>query len=521
MRRVLQLSLLVLFGALPVPAVAGMLNGQASGEPSGITLQEAIDAALEHGTELQLGEAQVRIGEGGLLAARAPFDTRLTTALSTERINGTSPGASAGVGATSVVSTTIASSVAVPKRFRSGVVITPRVNIERADVADIRGALTSRASVELDATVPLLRDRGGGAVTAGARVARRVLDANILDARHSAASGVLAVVVAYWNDLAADERLEVYRSSELRASQLVDDTRRLVEADERPAADLDQLMANLALKRAVRLTGEQASVEAREQLALAMGAQEDAADALPRPTTSFPELRPEDESRDGRRESPIGFASSPGALGDRADLAAMRARRDAALVQLQAARNGLLPRLDLSLGLGYQGITSDRGFGGAFSSLYRNVRGLDTSVRLSYELPFASLAARGEARRSAAAYDQARIREAQLTRQITSGVRVARAALRHGRDALLASRSAVALSREAVENEKRKFQLGMSTLFDVILAEDALTNARLGEITGRLAYAVAIARLRYETGVILDASSGVPGANAASLEREP
>jgi outer membrane protein TolC len=518
-RRALELSLIILFGALSTPAVASVLNGQASGEPSGITLQEAIDAALEHGTELQLGEAQVRIGEGGLLAARAPFDTRLTTALSTERVNGTSPGA--GVGATSVMSTTITSSVAVPKRFRSGVVITPRVNIERADVADIRGALTSRASVELDATVPLLRDRGGGAVTAGARAARRVLEADILDARHSAASGVLAVVIAYWNDLAADERLEVYRSSELRASQLVDDTRRLVEADERPAADLDQLMANLALKHAVRLTGEQASVEAREQLALAMGAQWDAADALPRPSTSFPELRPEDVSRDRRRESPIDVASSTGALGDRADLAAMRARRNAALVQMQAARNGLLPRLDLSVGLGYQGVASGRGFGGALSSLYRNVYGLDAAVTLSYELPLASLAARGGALQSAAAYDQARIREAQLTRQISSGVRVARAALRHGRGALLASRSAVALSREAVENEKRKFQLGMSTLFDVILAEDALTNARLGEIAGQQAYAVAIARLRYETGVILDASSEVPRVNAASLGKEP
>jgi outer membrane protein TolC len=420
-----------------------------------------------------------------------------------------------------VISTTIASSVALPKRFRSGVVITPRVDIERSDVADVAGMLSSRASVGLDAMVPLLRDRGGGVVTAAARAARRALDANILDARHAAASNVLAVAVAYWNELAAEQRLEVYRSSESRARQLVDDTRRLVEADERPAADLDQLRANLALKRAVRLTGEQATVEAREQLALAMGVDGKATDALPQATTGFPEVRGESTPRDGRSESGTDSASSMSALGQRADLAALRARSDAAVVQMEAARNGLLPRLDLSVGVGYQGIASDRGLGGALSSLYRNVRGLDASVRLSYELPVASLAARGDALRSTAAYDQARIREAQLVRQISSGVRVARAALRHGRDALLASRAAVALSSESVENEKRKFQLGMSTLFDVILAEDALTNARLGEIAGQQAYAVAIARLRYETGAILDASSEAPKVNAASLEREP
>jgi outer membrane protein TolC len=512
--------LLALLGAIATSACPRAAHAQAANEKGGITLQAALDSVLEHGTELQLGERQLRIGEGALLAARAPFDVRLTTALSTERSNTTSSGA--GRAATSVHTTTMATRVALPKRFRSGMVVTPHVDIERSDVAGIPGALTSRASVGLDAMIPLLRDRGGGVVAAAERAAQYVLQASVLEARHAAASSVLAVAVAYWNDLAAEERLEVYRSSELRASRLVDDTRRLVEADERPAADLDQLMANLALKRAVRLTSEQASVEAREQLALAMGVRCDAADALlPRVTTSFPDVHPESTSRDSSAEGRTDRVSPTDALQQRADLAALRARRDAAAVQMGSSRNGLHPRLDLSMGLGYQGLTSDRGVGGALSSLYRNVPGLDASVQLSYELPLASPAARGDAMRSEAAYDQVRIREAELVRQISSGVRVARAALRHGRDALLASRAAVALSREAVENEKRKFQLGMSTLFDVILAEDALTNARLGEIAGQQAYAVAIARLRYETGAILDARGAEPKANAELLEREP
>lgn len=519
MTHALAWALLALLGALATSAPADMLHAQTTNEKGGITLQAALDSVLEHGTELQLGERQLRIGEGALLAARAPFDARLTTALSTERSNGAASGASRV--ATPVHTTTIASSVALPKRFRSGVVVTPRVDIERSDVAGIPGALTSRASVGLDAMIPLLRDRGGGVVAAAERAAQYVLHASVLEARHAAASSVLAVAVAYWNDLAAEERLEVYRSSELRASRLVDDTRRLVEADERPAADLAQLMANFALKRAVRLTGEQASVEAREQLALAMGVRDDTAYALPRATTSFPDVHPESTSRDSSADGRADRVSPTHALQQRADLAALRARRDATAVQMGAARNGLLPRLDLSMGLGYQGLSSDRGVGGALSSLYRNVPGLDASVQLSYELPLASLAARGDALRSEAAYDQVRIREAELVHQISSGVRVAHAALRHGRDALLASRAAVALSREAVENEKRKFQLGMSTLFDVILAEDALTNARLGEIAGQQAYAVAIARLRYETGAIIDARGVEPKANAELLESEP
>jgi outer membrane protein TolC len=505
--------------SLAALAYAPRLPGQGTGEPEGITLQEALDAVLEHGTQLQLGEQQVRAGEGALLAARAPFDARLTASLATERSNGASPSAS-GV-PTSTLSRTVASSIALPKRFHSGVVITPRLELARTDISNVPDALTSRASVNLGVLVPLLRDRGGGTTAAAERAARHALDASELDARHSAAASVLAVAVAYWNDLAAEERLEVYRSSELRASRLVDDTRRLVEADERPAADLKQLLANLALKRAARLMAEQASVEAREQLALAIGSGGDGSPFPPAAITGFPDADGESAPGSVSTGADTDTVRQTEAFRRRADLAALRARRIAAEVQLEAAQNGLRQRLDLSVGLGYQGVASDRGFSGALSSFYRNVAGLDASVQLSYELPLASLAARGEALRSSAAYDQARIREAELARQISSGVRMAHQALRHGRDALLASREAVSLSREAVENEKRKFQLGMSTLFDVILAEDALTNAKLGEIAGEQAYAVAIARLRYETGTILDASGQKVRVNAGSLEREP
>jgi hypothetical protein len=61
----------------------------------------------------------------------------------------------------------------------------------------------------------------------------------------------------------------------------------------------------------------------------------------------------------------------------------------------------------------------------------------------------------------------------------------------------------------------------MSTLFDVILAEDALTNSRLGEIAGQHDYAVAIARLRYESGSIVDADGQRLAVSAGSMEREP
>jgi outer membrane protein TolC len=517
----LRRSRLAILGLL---TLACRLPAQEAVAPEGITLQEALETAIEHGAQLQLGVRQLAIAEGALLTARAPFDAELTTSLSTARSNGTTPLADGH--SASALTRTVASSVALSKRFDAGLAVAPRVDVVRSLVAGATAAPTSRANIELDVMLPLLRDRGGSVTAAAERAAHESLDASLFDARHTAAASVLAVAVAYWDDLAAEARLEVYRSSEQRASRLVDDTRRLVDADERPAADLQQLRANLALKRAARLAGEQASVEARERLALAMGVGLDASTGLPRASTHFPDAAAKAAAaQDSAYVDATKIAGAKDSLAAtlraRADLSALKARSAAARVQLGAARSALRPRLDLTVALGYQGLALDRGVGGALSSLYSNVPGLDASVQLSYELPLGSLAARGETVQSIAAYDQARIREAELRREIASGVRVARQALHHGRETLFASREAVAFSREAVENEKRKFQLGMSTLFDVILAEDALTNARLGEITGQQAYAVAIARLRYETGSIVDGSGERWKANAALLEHEP
>ncbi len=502
------------YAVLAVALSCATFAAPARAQSDGISLQRALDDALERGAQPRLGARQVQIGEGALLAARAPFDARFVTSISSERSNGF-PAAPHGAAADATLTSTLTSTVAVAKRFRWGVELTPHVELARTEVGGVPGAVASTASLGVDIALPLLRDRGANLASSAERAARYALRAARSDARHVAASSTLAAAVAYWNYVAAEQRLEVYRSSEKRAERLVDDTRRLVDADERPAADLPQLRANVESKRAARLAGEQAMVEAGEQLAMAIGARVESGAELPRAATRFPIPAGAASAEGGPRAGVAARASR-----SRSDLAALGAARAAASERLRAARDGLRSRLDLTVRVGYRGAAASRGVGGTLASIYSNVPGIDLSVQFGYELSFAS-AARGEALRSYAALEQARIREAELSRAIASGVRVARQALEHGRAALLASRGAATLSREAVENEKRKFRLGMSTLFDVILAEDALTNARLGEIAGSLAYAVAIARLRYETGTLLAAGDGAPTVDAGALMEEP
>ena len=70
---------------------------------------------------------------------------------------------------------------------------------------------------------------------------------------------------------------------------------------------------------------------------------------------------------------------------------------------------------------------------------------------------------------------------------------------------LARSQEAVRFYRSALDNEKKRFQLGISTLLDLIQTEDSLTNALLNEISAQRKLSSVLARLRFETGTILSA----------------
>jgi len=58
------------------------------------------------------------------------------------------------------------------------------------------------------------------------------------------------------------------------------------------------------------------------------------------------------------------------------------------------------------------------------------------------------------------------------------------------------------LYRGSFENENTKYSLGVSNLINVMSTSDRYVNSRLNEIGYRLNFAIALAQLRFETGVL-------------------
>ncbi|MEO8333636.1 MAG: TolC family protein [bacterium] len=502
-----------IIGAMLVVGAAPPATSQQPPSPSSppaatlaqLTLDQALAEVLSSNATILASRQARRYNEGVLLSTRGNFDVNLHAGVSNSRDRSRLPVAASGVTAPTVLTNASNYALSADRLLRSGITLTSQLALARTGVSSATTDPLNRSSADVGVVVPLGRGRGGGIITASERSALLTSDASERDVRQTTAQAVLSAVSAYWEYRSAQERLLVYREAEVRAGRMVDETRALIEADERPPADLLQVRSNLATKQTTTIGAEQTLIEARRQLGLQMGRSADQIDELPAAGTFLPQLT---DSSAALAESD-GQWLLDGAADRRMDLSAARLRTSAADRLRVGASRDLQSQLDVSLNLGYSAMVQGARFPSLVAPIYQNVPGVNATVKISYGLPVSNLYANGLALQSTAAYEQSVVQLQALERNIESGKRVALSALRNSRLAMARAHEAVQLAREAVTASSERFRLGVSTLFDVILAEDALTQAMLGDVGARGRYANALAGLRFETGTILDADNSL------------
>jgi outer membrane protein TolC len=457
---------------------------------------------LDEDRNLAIEETRLRSSRGFLLSSRGPFDPVVSTSLEDSEVDDPlSESASRRFGVTT-------NSLGVRKRFRSGFSIEPGFQLSRTEDAAVPGAVNV-GTLSFTLRQPLLRGRGREAVAASELSAERQVTASELDLRQVTSERALAVVSQYWQTRAALLNLEILEESEARARELLETTRKLIEADVTPAADLVQVEADVVAKETSRIGGERALFEARQALGREIGLEPERIAALPLPSDPFPVLPA--AAAPAVAEGSRWVAR---ALERRADFQAARERRNAAEILRTAAENSLKPQLDLIFTPSYSGLVEGEGAGSFFSPLYRNVPGASSSLTLALSWPTQNSLARGERDQVEAAREQGALVEELLSRQIGADVPIALDAVARNAQQLERATEAVRLFERAVENEAKKLRAGTSTLIDVISQRDRLTSARQSQVSAQVALAVAVARLRFETGTLL------PAGDAVAFDRE-
>lgn len=492
------LAVLVLSPSGPAASAPPKDNSAAGAENEGLSLTRSISTTLSLQPSIALGKADVESSRGTVKEKGAPFDPTLSAGFDYEFQSIPLPETEAvEVGSSVERQETVTSNLSLTKRSRTGITFTPSIEIERVsglNTSTLQESTPSNTVVTFALDIPLLRGLGVEATGAEELAAIQDLEASKLDLAHTASQSVLNTTLAYWDYLASQKKLAIMRGMETSAQKSLKDMRLMVANDAAPASNLETLKANLAAKTADRVAAAQDLYASRQSLGLAMGLAYQAIDDLPLPSQPFPE--PVRQRKLNIDQS----ALIEQAREQRKDLAAMKTRGKSARILVVAAENMLLPRLDLSLKAGYQGLSEGSEFSEYVGSVVENTEGPSYGGGLKFQMPFENSEARGVLLQRTSTLRKNLIDTSNLDRKIRSKIVVSVQALLRSMVELYQTRLSIKNYRVAVKNEKIKLRRGFSTVIDVMNLEDRLRDAMTDEVTRHSNFAQALARLRYETG---------------------
>lgn len=401
--------------------------------------------------------------------------------------------------------------LSVQKPFRNGIVVTPRIVVDmenkqfRDKPRSTRYGGTGEnerytSNIGIDITVPLGKGWGKKSTGAAEKAAKYNYESAEFEVRHIVSQSVLEVCKAYWKLVAAQQRYQLWNNSKAwLQNQLVKATEAMIEGDELPKAELARAMARAqTVYTAVTRTRREMN-QARLELARKIGMNIQSIEAAPYSTDSFP------------APASISTLNTFGyrrlfeeGLQNRADYKAKSKLTKATRTLLIAARKDTKFRKDLELSMYYQGNEHDsvvlEGLEGA---VIEKLTGPSIMLTFTFDWPFNNRQAKGFVKEAHASWKKSIINLYELERRIETGiVKTWETLLDTSQQIQLMAESAEYYS-EVNENTLESFRLKIMTLIDVINTEEQVTDTYLQLVDAKLAYAIALSELRYETGTLI------------------
>ena len=182
-------------------------------------------------------------------------------------------------------------------------------------------------------------------------------------------------------------------------------------------------------------------------------------------------------------------------------------------ITYQYARNQVLPQFDLNLGYNVAGsagtlITpsptiSNTGFSDAVQQVFRNDFP-GWNVGFTIGVPVFNWGARAEKNRARLDLQASQITEAQTRQNIAVDVRATARAVDTAAKQISATRTAREAAEENVNAERKRYENGMSTNFQVLQIQQQLSDARANELQALVGYNKAVAAYHRAVGDLLD-----------------
>ena len=466
-----------------------------------ITVDEAIARAIESNLDLQTARLSPEIQRYSLQAAEAAFSTTLSSTYGYNNSTNQSTSQLDGGAQTMTERQTYNASISKTMPWYGGR-LSADFNNNRTETNNAFSTLNPsfRSTLSFNYNQPLL----AGFATDNQRTAleTQAIQGQISEIQLTSQIAIITnrVRVAYWGLRAAIEQIEIRQRDLDQAQELLDQNAIRVQLGSLSDLQVIQAEAQVASAEQARLGAEIAWRNQELVLKrLLMSAADDPLLTQTLNPTGLPVLIEPVVDLD---------AAIATALEQRADLRQTRQQRQISELDLAVTRNNVRPDLSLTAAYSLQGTGGDlfqrSGLGGdavlvesgGYLDGLNTIWGRDTptwSLTLNFSYPIGNRAAKANRSRAELQMEQTdlALRNQELT--IVTEVTAAGLAVEDSFLLLQAAQRSREVSERAAEVEVTRFEVAASTNYEVALAQNALTAARLSELRAIIDYVNAVA----------------------------
>jgi outer membrane protein len=498
---------------LQVPAMPSQ-GGTGDKRPVvGLTLDDAVKFALDRNLDIAVQRLNPEINDIAYASIKSIYHPNLTSLISTQSttnasISTTSGGSQAGQAIVLGV-TNYNGGIAQSIPWGGGN-YTVALNNPKNTTTSLNNLFNPIYQPNWSGTYvqPLFRNFTIDSTRRSLRVTKINRDISDIQLRATITNTLSNVRNAYWDYVFAVQSVDVAQQSVTLASQLVKDNQTRVEVGTMAPIDVVQAQSQAATQQQnlVAAVGAMRTAELALKRLIVAGTQ-DANWGVRLDPTDRPDFRPEaiDIEAAVRR-----------ALSERTDLFVAKKNVEANDVTLKYLVDQMRPQVDLSTTYGLVGLggsqytyatdnvggtvnkiptgTIPGGYGDAIDSLFHSQYPRWTvAVNISYPLGVSSQEA--SVARARVQQNQVVAQTRQIELQVATDVTNAAINVQSGIERVQAAQAARELAQKTLEAEQSKFEVGMSTNYNVILTQRDLATAQSNELQSILNYRKALVEL--------------------------
>lgn len=449
-----------------------------------LSLHEAINMALENNLHLKLQKTDLSAAHGGKQAQEGTFDTIVTAGAFNENKQLTSivPG---GASEEDIQ----AWNASIRKKMYTGTEMDLSWQNQRYDSNASYQMYDPayQSEISIGVSQPLLKGRGKQIQTADIQSSEKIIRAAASLVDSGAVDLAADVKKAYWELLYTRYDIEVKRLSLQLAQQIVNDTKNKINAGAIASVEIYRPESEVARREEYLINAERMQADAEDNLKLLLNRVEwDAilkTEELPVMTQDVPEL-----------QTVIDYV-----LKNHPDIKASEFRMQAAQLNVYKAEDSLQPDISLSGRAGVNG--ADDKYGDSAGNMVSD-SDFSWKIGLSFSMSLENDLAQGTKIISQAELNKIRLNHELLMQQF---ILQAKGIVRNFRLVLKsidASEKTVLAAQKNLETEQEKFTAGLSTSLDILLAQEAYTQALAGQKRSQVTYANILAELDRIKGII-------------------